>query len=117
MLLAAALNAAGVNRGDRARTTEDAAVDGNNPPMFKELLLIFNGSVLIMAPVVLASKSTGGVGGLPPVVVAASEAIGVVDASEPSFVKNGRNEPEPLPLKSVEKISLSLFIMYNDENS
>merc|ERR1712038_746826 len=52
-----------------------------------------------MAPVVLASKSTGGVGGLPPVVVAASEAIGVVDASEPSFVKNGRNEPEPLPLK------------------
>ena len=113
MLLAAALNAAGVNRGDRARTTEAAAVDGNNPPMFKELLLllIFNGSVLMMAPVVLASKSTGGVGGLPPVVVAASEAIGVVDASEPSFVKNGLNEPEPLPLKSVEKISFSLFIM------
>ena len=109
MLLAAALNAAGVNRGDRARTTEAAAVDGNNPPMFKELLLlllIFNGSVLMMAPVVLASKSTGGVGGLPPVVVAASEAIGVVDASEPSFVKNGRNEPEPFPLKSVKKYPL-----------
>ena len=107
MLLAAALNAAGVNRGDRARTTEAAAVDGNNPPMFKELLLlIFDGSVLMMTPVVLASKSTGGVGGLPPVVVAASEAIGVVDASEPSFVKNGRNEPEPFPLKSVKRYPL-----------
>ena len=92
MLLAAALNA-GVKRGDRARTTE--AADGNNP--FKELF--FNGSATA------ASKSTGGVGGLPPVVVA-SEAIGVVDASEPSFVKNGRNEPEPFPLKSVKKYPL-----------
>ena len=92
MLLTAALNA-GVNSGDRARTTE--AADGNNP--FKELF-IFNGSAT-------ASKSTGGVGGLPPVVVA-SEAIGVVDASEPSFVKNGRNEPEPFPLKSVKKYPL-----------
>ena len=99
MLLAAALNA-GVNRGDRARTTE--AADGNNP--FKELF--FNGSAT-------ASKSTGGVGGLPPVVVA-SEAIGVVDASEPSFVKNGLNEPEPLRLlKSVKKIAVG----YHDESS
>ena len=60
-----------------------------------------------------ASKSTerGGVEGLPPpVVVAASEAIGVVEDPEPSVVKNGTlNEPEPLTLlKSVKK---------NNENS
>ena len=65
-----------------------------------------------------ASKSTerGGVEGLPPpVVVAASEAIGVVEDPEPSVVKNGTlNEPEPLTLlKSVKKKTMKILYFFS----
>ena len=84
---------AGLKRGDRALTTE--AAEGRRP-----FTLCLKGSS--------KCNSTGGVGGA---VGVASEARGVVEASDPSLEKNGLKDPDPVLLGSVRKKYLELIFI------
>ena len=84
---------AGLKSGERALTTE--AAEGRRP-----FTLCLKGSS--------KCNSTGGVGGA---VGVASEARGVVEASDPSLEKNGLKDPDPVLLGSVRKKYFELIFM------